>query len=129
METRVSAKFVENRDMFNLYHYAKVFVYPSRYEGFGMPILDAFKAGCPVILSNSSCFKEVGGKAAVYFELDAPDSLRKAINDVLDRPLVRERMTFGGLERVNNFSWMQASLATAHVYDLALKSFHEKGIF
>jgi glycosyltransferase involved in cell wall biosynthesis len=122
IETQVYAKFVDSRDMFNLYHNAKAFVYPSRYEGFGIPILDAFKAGCPVILSNSSCFKEVGGDAALYFELDDPGSLQKTITDVLDRPLARERMVVCGLERVKEFSWMQASLATARVYDSAFKT-------
>ena len=65
-QTRVLA--VNEETLNNLYSNALVFVYPSLYEGFGMPILEAFANNCPVCLSNTSCFPEIAGDAGVYFD-------------------------------------------------------------
>ena len=56
--------------MCNLYQHATAFIYPSLYEGFGLPILEAFTNECPVLLNKKSCFPEIAGEAALYFCLD-----------------------------------------------------------
>ena len=66
-----------------IYTNAKLFVFPSLYEGFGIPILEAFSMGCPIILSNSSCFPEIAGDAGVYFNPEKHSSLQEAIETVL----------------------------------------------
>ena len=70
LENNVIHFFADQESFGSLYHNALAFVYPSLYEGFGMPILEAFAFGCPVMLNNASCFPEVGGDAAVYFEMN-----------------------------------------------------------
>jgi len=60
--------------MATLYYYAKMFVFPSDYEGFGIPILEAYKMKCPVLLNNKSCFPEIAGDAAVFFEISEKQS-------------------------------------------------------
>ena len=60
--------------LLDLYHYAVAFVYPSAYEGFGIPILEAYKADCPVMLNRASCFPEIAGDAAIYFKMKKDSS-------------------------------------------------------
>jgi len=66
-----------------IYKKAKCFIYPSLYEGFGLPILEAFKNNCPVLLSNCSCFEEIAGQAARYFEHHSLDSLVAEVEKIL----------------------------------------------
>ena len=75
--------YASDEDVKNLYANAIAFVYPSLYEGFGMPILEAFAYGCPVLLNNKSCFPEIAGDAAIYFESDEKKSnLNQALADI-----------------------------------------------
>jgi len=75
-----------------LYKEAKCFVYPSSYEGFGFPILEAFKNDCPVLLSDIECFKEVAGNAAHYFQDGSLNALVKAIDDMLENKALRKSL-------------------------------------
>ena len=59
--------FVNDSQMCNLYQHATAFIYPSLYEGFGIPILEAYACHCPIAISNTSCFPEIAGDAAIYF--------------------------------------------------------------
>lgn len=70
----VSQKFVNQMELHSLYHYATAFVYPSLYEGFGIPIYEAYSCHCPVFLNDASCFREVGEDAAIYFNQDRKSS-------------------------------------------------------
>jgi len=98
-----------------LYRKARAFVYPSRYEGFGLPILDAWQNECPVILSRASCFPEIGGDAALYFDLDDADGLRRAVLDVGNAD-VRQELVRRGKVRVSQFTWERCARETAKVY-------------
>lgn len=120
IEDRASARFVEAVELPSLYGAAAAFVYPSLYEGFGMPILDAFQAGCPVLLSRCSCFPEIGGEAVLYFEPGDAESLRTQIACCLDNAPFREALIAKGRERVKEFSWGKAALETSRVYEKAL---------
>lgn len=101
------------------YKAAKVFVFPSAYEGFGIPTLEAMKCGCPVILANSSSLPEVGGDAALYFESGNKSSLGDAIREILNNEKLRNELIRKGYLRANEFSWKK----TAEKYFNVIKSF------
>lgn len=79
-----------------LYKNAICFVFPSIYEGFGIPILEAFKNNCPILLSNSSCFPEIAGDAALYFEPDSIESLVTRIEQLLQDETLRNQLVNKG---------------------------------
>lgn len=106
-----------------LYRHARAFVFPSLYEGFGIPILEAFACGCPAILSNTSSLPEVGGDAAIYFEPKNQRSIQEAIVNVLSHEDVRNGLVARGYERVKLFSWETTARKTAEVYQHALDSY------
>lgn len=89
----------------NLYKYAEIFVYPSLYEGFGLPILEAMHYGTPVITSNSSSLPEVGGEAAVYFTPDSADELAECMDRLLGDKEQRRKLGQAGMLRERMFSW------------------------
>ena len=107
-------KFIPDESMLPLFSDAACFAYPSLYEGFGIPILDAFAAGCPVVLSKSSCFPEVGGDAALYFSIGDEDGLRVAIREAMG--VKRDEMVRRGKERVMRFTWQKCADGTASIY-------------
>ena len=119
---RVHARYVQQSDFPALYANALAFVYPSKYEGFGIPIVDAFRAGCPVVLARASCFPEVGGDAALYFDADSEEELRRCILDVMDKPDLREDLIVRGKNRAVAFTWQRCAAETVKVYRLAMEN-------
>ena len=115
-------KFVSDVEMSLLFKNAVAFVYPSRYEGFGIPILDAFSAGAPVVLSNCSCFPEVAGDAALYFEDGDDVMIRRHVQRLLQGDSLRDELIRKGKERVKLFSWDKCANKTAMAYSTALSS-------
>lgn len=113
--------FVDDNQMFGLYKSAQMFIYPSYYEGFGIPILEAFQAQCPVVLSNASCFSEVAGDAGVYFDPKSPEQLRQSVSSLLNNKQLRQEMTDKGLQRLQNFSWEKSALQTVEIYKEILR--------
>jgi len=111
--------FVKPNDqiMKQLYENADAFIFPSLYEGFGLPILEAFSCGCPAILSNSSSFPEIGADAASYFESNDPESLIQSVEVILTDSRYRDRCIKKGFERLNLFSWEKTAHDTKNVYD------------
>lgn len=105
-------------EMHALYQHAIAFIYPSLYEGFGMPILEAFANKCPVLLNNTSCFPEIGGDAALYFESDAKESnLCELLEYIYGAPdTIRRGLVEKGLLRVKGFSWSESSFNLLEVY-------------
>ena len=113
--------FVDDTQMFGLYKSAEMFIYPSYYEGFGIPILEAFQAQCPVVLSNGSCFPEVAGDAGMYFDSKSPEQLRFSVLSLLNNKELRQEIINKGTQRLQNFSWEKSALQTAEIYKEILR--------
>ena len=104
-----------------LYQNAVAFVYPSAYEGFGLPILEAFVCGCPVMLNNASCFPEVGGDAAIYFDINRRGDLAEHIEAFMQAPeQYRTELIARGRERTKLFSWEESAKKLKHIYEKIL---------
>ena len=97
--------YVTDGELKALYQHATAFVYPSLYEGFGIPPLEAMYFGCPVIVSDCASLPEVCGDAALYCSPYDSDMLRKKIEKILMDKSLSDAMKQKGLERVNNFRW------------------------
>ncbi|HAR99846.1 MAG: Glycosyl transferase group 1 [Candidatus Moranbacteria bacterium GW2011_GWC2_37_73] len=95
-----------------LYQNAAAFVFPSLYEGFGIPVLEAFASGTPVILANNSSLPEVGGEAALYFETESSDNLAGCLERVLTDKDLSATMIQKGKSRAANFSWEKCAQIT-----------------
>ncbi len=111
--------FVDDGDMLALFNAATLFVYPSLYEGFGMPVLEAMACGLPVITSNTSSLPEVAGSAAVLVDPVDIDGLATTVMDLLDDPERRSALRSAGLARTAEFSWEQAAQETLSIYEEA----------
>ncbi|WP_201619075.1 glycosyltransferase family 4 protein [Psychrobacter maritimus] len=99
-----------------LYSKAMLFVYPSLYEGFGLPPLEAMDHSCPVVCSNTSSIPEVVGKAALMFSPSDVDDMSHTMEKVLYNSSIRDDLILAGLERTNSFSWQKCAADTLAVY-------------
>ncbi|RME82297.1 MAG: glycosyltransferase family 1 protein [Caldilineae bacterium] len=108
-----------------LYNAATLFVYPSRYEGFGLPVAEAMACGLPVITSSVSSLPEVAGDAALLVDPDDPHTLAELMATVLDHPEEQMRLREAGLRRAQRFRWHTTAADTAAVYTRALRGTHD----
>jgi glycosyltransferase involved in cell wall biosynthesis len=99
-----------------LYRQAAALAYPSLYEGFGIPLLEAMSFDCPVICSNTSSLPEVAGDAALLFDPADTDSMRAALETVVGSDELRTSLVERGRERIKNFSWDKTAMETMRVY-------------
>lgn len=106
-----------DRLLANLFRHAAAFVYPSLYEGFGMPPLEAMSCGCPVACSNTSSLPEVCGEAAEYFDPGSPESIRMAIERVVLSSERRAQLIRAGHAQSRRFNWDECAGHTAAVYE------------
>jgi len=100
--------YVPKDELVRLYQRAACLVFPSRYEGFGLPVIEAMACGTPVVAAPEPALQEVAGDAAVFTE-NLADGVREALAD-------RERLSAAGLERAKKFSWRETARITADVY-------------
>jgi glycosyltransferase involved in cell wall biosynthesis len=114
--------FVAEEDLPLLYRAAEVFVYPSLYEGFGFPPLEAMASGCPVICSHRGALGEVVGEAAAAIEPEDVSAMQSQMARLAGDKTLRERMRAAGLERARQFDWQRAVAKTFAVYEKALSS-------
>lgn len=103
------------------YTHAQCFVFPSLYEGFGIPTLEAFACNCPTVLSNTSSMPEVGGDAVVYIDPYDTADMRDKIQKVLDSESLREELRIRGKEQLAKFSWEEIANQTLACYQKVLK--------
>ncbi len=107
---------VPERDLAEFYGRAAVFVYPSLYEGFGLPILEAMACGAPVVSSSSSSLPEVAGDAALYADPHDAQAFARQVMRLLSEGQLRERMAEAGLRRARRFTWRRTAEETIAVY-------------
>lgn len=100
----------------SVYREAEMFVFPSEYEGFGLPILESFACGCPVVASRASCFPEVGGAAIEYFDPKSIDEIAQAIERLLISRSHADELRRLGSERVKVYSWQRTAEQTVEAY-------------
>lgn len=104
--------FVDDTGLPKLYQEAQCFILPSLYEGFGLPLLEAMKYGCPVITSNVSSLPEVGGEAALYVDPQSAEDIAEKLAKVLSDSKLRAEMTKKGYAQVKKFSWEKTAKET-----------------
>jgi glycosyltransferase involved in cell wall biosynthesis len=109
--------WVPRKDMPALTRAATALVHPSRYEGFGLPVLEAMACGTPVIAANSSSIPEVVGDAALLVEVDSVSELAASIQRMIDSSSLRSELSERGIRRAALFSWERAARATLQLYD------------
>jgi glycosyltransferase involved in cell wall biosynthesis len=115
--------FVSDADLAALYAMCELFCYPSLYEGFGLPVLEAMAGGAPVVCANTSSLPEVAGDAAVLVDPRDPQALRAALAALLGDPGERARLREAGRRRAAEFSWERTAAATLG----ALEGLHRVG--
>jgi glycosyltransferase involved in cell wall biosynthesis len=113
---RVVHRGGSDADLALIYRHARAFVYPSRYEGFGIPPLEAMSSGCAVACANTSSLPEVVGDAAVLFDPDDTDAMRRALETVCFDGEVRAQVLAAAPARVKALTWERCALDTAAAY-------------
>ncbi|QEC78124.1 glycosyltransferase family 4 protein [Mucilaginibacter ginsenosidivorax] len=103
-------------DLPAIYQLASVFIYPSRYEGFGIPILEALNSGVPVIAATGSCLEEAGGPGSRYVDPDDAVGLAKEVNQILGDDILRQTMINRGIEHAANFNDDKLALQLQQLY-------------
>lgn len=98
-----------------LYQHASVFVFPSMYEGFGIPVLEAFASQVPVVCASNSSLPEVAGEAALFFQTHDKEGLTGCIKRILDDENLRSELCSKGIERLREFSWEKCAKKTLEV--------------
>lgn len=104
------------------YRGASAFIYPSLYEGFGMPLLEAMSAGCPIFAARAGAIPEVGGDAIIYFDPNKIESLGDCLDNRLFDSEQLSKLRKKGYERVQNFSWERCAKETTAAYRVALST-------
>jgi len=116
----VQGRFVQagvtDKELAWLYQKARAFVFPSLYEGFGIPLIEAFSCGCPCAISRASCFPEIAADAASYFDPTNEESMTNAMRKVVSDESWRTGLVSRGLERAKAFSWERTAAETLMVY-------------
>ena len=113
---RVRFESGSDRELAARYREAAAFVYPSKYEGFGIPPLEAMSHGCPVVCSNAGAIPEVVGDAGVYFDPNKPEELRTALERVATTQALQADLRARGYARITAFSWDRCAAETAQIY-------------
>ena len=107
---------VNDQQLCDLYNQARAFVYPSHYEGFGIPLLEAMACGSPVIASDIPSTREVAGNIPFYFEAAKPESLEDALNVCIEKTERDVEQVRAGLDWVKKYSWLKTARAFISAY-------------
>jgi len=118
----ITTGFAPRREMLTLFSRAQALVYPSLYEGFGLPILEAFALKVPVITSNTSSMAEVGSKAVIQVNPRSNKDIARAMEKITKSRQQRRLLIANGTSRLKEFSWIKAAKKTIKVYEKALRS-------
>lgn len=116
IEEKIQHVNPSDEGMADYYNHACCFVFPSLYEGFGIPILEAFACRCPVACSNTSSFPEIAGDAAIYFDPKNIDSIHDTLRRVIENEDLRQNLINKGIERSEKYSWERTAQLTHELY-------------
>ncbi len=108
--------FVPTKDLSYIYNLATIYAQPSIAEGFGLPILESFACGCPVITSKFTSTEEIAGSAALLINPKSPTDLPKALKKLMSSPALRQKLSLLGLKQVKLFSWEKTARLTYEIY-------------
>lgn len=112
--------FIPTDDLVAIYNLATVFVMPSLYEGFGLPVLEAMSCGCPVITSREGSLEEIAKDAAYYVDAYSTDSIAEGIKEVFSNTKLQKELSDKGLAQSKKFSWKKTAEETIKVYKKVL---------
>ena len=112
--------FVPNRDLVAIYNLATLYVQPSFYEGFGLPVLEAMSCGCPVLSSNQASLPEVGERAVEYFNPYKKKELVEKLFFLLSNKEKLKELSIKGLKQAKKFFWKKTALETKKIYEKVL---------
>lgn len=117
LSDKIIHKPADDRSLAALYSNAILFIFPSLYEGFGIPALEAMNCDCPLALSNVSSLPEVGGNAALYFDPNDPVDISNQISKIIYDENLRSQLIEKGKERRKEFSWHKTAIETKKLYE------------
>ncbi|WP_028845360.1 glycosyltransferase family 4 protein [Thermodesulfovibrio thiophilus] len=121
ISNQIIQKDLDDESLSFFYKNALVFVFPSLYEGFGIPVLEAFACKCPLVCSNTSSLPEIAGNGAIYFDPYNEESIKNAIDSILKDEELRNILISKGTEQLKKFSWRKTALQTKKIYESILK--------
>ena len=113
--------FISDEELVKTYNLASLFVYPSFYEGFGLPVLEAMACGTPVVCSDHSSLPEVGGDAVVYCNPNSVEDIKEKIEFVLNDTTLQENMIHNGVQRASTFTWEKSAQEHMQLFESLLK--------
>jgi glycosyltransferase involved in cell wall biosynthesis len=113
--------YVSDGELKSLYKSATCFIFPSFYEGFGIPPLEAMACGCPVLAADIPTVKEICGDSALYFDPHHPEQLSKLIQEIMGNSAIRQKLSQSGIERARQFSWTEGARLNLSLLKEALK--------
>lgn len=118
--------YISDQDLAAVYKRASLFILPSLFEGFGIPLLEAMSLDCPIAASNKTSIPEVVGDAALFFDPNSSEQIAEAILSVVSDETYREQLIARGRQRVKLFSWERMAEETVHAYSTAYQLFESK---
>jgi glycosyltransferase involved in cell wall biosynthesis len=116
--------FVSDEELAQLFQKTRVFVYPSTYEGFGLPILEAMGQGVPVICADQGAMSEVAGDAAYTVDVSDKKALAQAIKEVLESDTLAKSLQEKGYQHVENFSWGETGRSLLEAFQVIAKNYN-----
>jgi glycosyltransferase involved in cell wall biosynthesis len=122
LSDKIIHKTFEVNELFYFYQNAQCFVFPSQYEGFGIPVLEAMACGCPVILPRYSSFPEVAGEAGIYFELNDEKGLEDNLKKVLVNEDFRKGYITKGYAQSEKFTWKKTADECFEIFQKAAQN-------
>lgn len=120
LEKQIIQKNFKENELGYFFQNAELFVFPSLYEGFGIPVLEAMACGCPIVLTKHGSFPEVAGDAGIYFDSDSEIDLRNKVQMLLDNEQIKAEFVKKGLEQVKKYNWKDAAEQCLKVYQDAI---------